>query len=92
MPFPLGAWLEILEEVASELLRPPVPTILRGVLRGGLILKGPDMFRAGLYVGLGSFGRDAANCVFNGSMDGYGGMCNGGRGMSRGPSGRIDEA
>lgn len=42
-----------------ELLRPPVPTMLRAVLLGGGILAGVDKFRAGLYVGLGSFGIEA---------------------------------
>lgn len=59
--------------------------MLLGVLRGGLILAGLEILRAGLYVGLGSFGRDAANCVFNGSFG------NGGGGMTRGPDGRLEE-
>jgi hypothetical protein len=42
-----------------ELLRPPVPTMLRAVLLGGGILAGVDKFRPGLYVGLGSFGIEA---------------------------------
>ena len=86
----LGAWLEILD-AARELLRPPVPTMLLGVLLGGLMLSGPEMLRAGLYVGLGSFGSEAANCVFSGSLGGCGGIARGGGGMSRGPRGRIEE-
>ena len=57
-PLVLGGWDETLE-AAIELLRPPVPTMLRAVLLGGGILAGVDKFRAGLYVGLGSFGIEA---------------------------------
>lgn len=87
VPFALGAWLEILD-AANELLRPPVPFILRGVLRGGAIFAGKEMLRAGLYVGLGSFGNEAAMPVSSGS---FGGSREWVGGMSRGPTGRVDD-
>jgi hypothetical protein len=55
-------------EVCIELLRPPVPTILLAVLLGALILPGKIILRAGLYVGLGSLGKEAASWVFRGSF------------------------
>jgi hypothetical protein len=73
-----------------ELLLPPVPFMLLGVLRGGLMLAGLEMFRAGLYVGLGSLGNEAAIWVFSGSLGGCDGMFSGGGAMSRGPRGRLD--
>lgn len=85
LPFEFGGYAEALD-ACIELLRPPVPTILLAELRGALMLSGRDMFRAGLYVGLGSLGKDDASCVFKGS---FGGCC--GRGMSRGPEGREDD-
>ena len=81
----LGAWFEIFD-AASELLRPPVPFMLRGVLRGGAMCGGRFELRAGLYVGLGSLGNDAAKPVSSGS---FGGSLEGGGGMSRGPTGRV---
>ena len=81
----LGAWLDMLD-AASELLRLPVPFILRGVLRGGAMFGGRFELRAGLYVGLGSLGNDAAKLVSSGS---FGGSLEGGGGMSRGPTGRT---
>lgn len=47
VPLAFGAWLEMLD-AANELLRPPVPFILRGVLRGGAMCGGSEMLRAGL--------------------------------------------
>jgi hypothetical protein len=81
VPFVFGAWLDILD-AANELLRPPVPFILRGVLRGGAMCAGSEMLRAGLYVGLGSLGKAAAIPVSSGNL---GGGREGGSGMSRGP-------
>lgn len=85
MPLALGAWLETLD--ANKLLRPPVPFMLRGVLRGGAMFAGREMLRAGLYVGLGSFGNEAAMLVSSGSL---GGSRDGG-GMVRGPTRRMVE-
>ena len=66
-----------------ELLR--LPTILLAVLRGGFMFAGCERFLAGLYVGLGSLGKEAASWVFNGSFGGCGGA------LSRGPGGRLEE-
>jgi hypothetical protein len=52
------------------------------------MLEGPEMFRAGLYVGLGSLGNEAASCVFRGSFGGCENVPKGGGGIVRGPSGR----
>lgn len=62
-PLEFGAYDEALD-AWMELLRPPVPTMLLAVLRGGFMLAGMDKFRAGLYVGLGSLGIEVASCVF----------------------------
>ena len=87
VPFAFGAWFDMLD-AATELLRPPVPFILRGVLRGGAMFAGNEMFRAGLYVGLGSFGNEAAMPVSSGN---FGGSRDGGGGISRGPPGRDED-
>lgn len=79
----------MLLDAANELLRPPVPTMLRGVLRGGLMLAGMEIFRAGLYVGLGSLGNEAASWVLRETFGGGGGSVEGG-GISRGPMGRDE--
>jgi hypothetical protein len=73
---------EAMLDAAIELLRPPVPTILLALLRGAFMPFGKDMFRAGLYVGLGSLGSDAASSVLRGSF----GRCEGGC-IVRGPKG-----
>jgi hypothetical protein len=64
--------------------------MLLGVLRGGGRPAGLEIFLAGLYVGLGSFGKDAAICVSSGNLGGGGGIYNGGGGISRGPEGRLE--
>jgi hypothetical protein len=86
-PFAWGGYADMLE-AWMELLRPPVPTILLALVRGALMLAGRDMFLAGLYVGLGSLGKEAARSVLRGS---FGGGPRGGAGMSRGPEGREDD-
>ena len=53
------------------------------------MLEGPEMFRAGLYVGLGSLGSEAASCVSRGSLGGGGGMDDGCMGIPRGPMGLL---
>lgn len=55
------------------------------------MLEGPEMLRAGLYVGLGSLGRDAANCVSSGSLGGGGGIYDGWAGIALGPTSRLVE-
>lgn len=54
------------------------------------MLAGRDRFRAGLYVGLGSLGIEAATWVLRGSIGGCGGAWAGGGGILRGPCGRPD--
>lgn len=49
---------------------------------------GSEMLRAGLYVGLGSFGNEAAIPVSNGSL---GGSRDWGGGMLRGPTRRLED-
>lgn len=84
---PPGAREDTLD--AIEFLRPPVPTALRMVLRGGFIPPGVCMFRAGLYVGLGGFGIAAAIDVSSGSLGGtLGALLR--TGISLGPPGRNE--
>ena len=68
----------------AELDLPPVPTILRALERGRLMLPDICMFLAGLYIGLGGLGIESTKPVSRkGRMVPLG--------MTRGPEGLENE-
>jgi len=72
----------------AEDARPPVPTRLRALCRGGAMFPVVSIFRAGLYVGGGACGIAAENVVSKGNFNGRSGSTMFSEGIDRGPSGR----